>query len=114
MSKVLDFNDLMQPTLVVRMQDDDKTVIHVGPPTVDLADELRNNAEQLQKALAGNPEETRPVVYNLAARLINCNLDGVTVKAEELPVKYRMSQEALSIFFEAYVEYLGEISNEKN
>lgn len=112
--KILDFNELTQTTLVLRFQDDAKTVVHVSAPTVDLVDELRKNAAQLQEALTGKGDKIRPVLYHLAARLINCNLDGITVTAEELVFKYGMSQVALHIFFEEYAEYLGKLSNEKN
>lgn len=114
MAKVLDFNILQQPTQVVRMMDDDKTIIHLSAPTVDLVDELRNNAAQLEAALSGKSEDTRQAVYNLAARLINCNLDGVIVTPEELAVKYRMSLQTLGIFFDTYVDFIGEIGGEKN
>jgi hypothetical protein len=114
MAKILDFNLLQQPTQVLQMADDDKTVIHVSAPTVDLVDELKNNGAALEKALSSNSPYTSRLVYGLAARLINCNLDGITVTAEELAVKYRMSLAALKLFFETYVEFLNEITDSKN
>lgn len=114
MAKILDFNILQQPTQVLRMMDDDRTVIHVSAPTVDLVDELKNNGAALEKALRENNPNTSKVVYNLAARLISCNLDGIEVTAEDLAVKYRMSQTALKLFFETYVEYLNELTDSKN
>ena len=114
MAKVLDFNILQQPTQVVRMMDDERTIIHLSAPTVDLVDELKNNAAQLEAALSGKTKDTRQAVYNLAARLINCNLDGIIVTSEELALKYRMSLQALSVFYDTYVEFISEIGNEKN
>ena len=114
MAKILDFNALQQPTQVLQMADDDKTVIHVSAPTVDLVDELKDNADALEKALRVGDQNTSKVVYHLAARLISCNLDGIVVTAEELAVKYRMSMVALRLFFETYVEFLNEITNSKN
>ena len=114
MAKILDFNVLQQPTQVLQMADDDKTVIHVSAPTVDLVDELKNNGAALEKALASNSPDTTRLVYGLAARLISCNLDGIVVTAEDLAVKYRMSLVSLRIFFETYVEFLNEITDSKN
>ena len=114
MAKILDFNVLQQPTQVLRMMDEDKTVIHVTAPTVDLVDELKDNGAAIEKALKENNPNTSKSVYHLAARLISCNLDGIVVTAEELAVKYRMSLIALQLFFETYVEFLNEITNSKN
>lgn len=114
MAKILDFNLLQQPTQVLRMADDEKTVIHVSAPTVNMVDELKNNGAMLEAALKSNDPNTTQAVYNLAARLISCNLDGIVVTPEELAVKYRMSLVALKMFFETYVEFLSEITNSKN
>ncbi len=114
MAKVLDFNVLQQPTQVLRMMDDDRTIIHVSAPTVNLVDELKNNGAALEKALASNDAAVSRTVYGLAARLISCNLDGIEVTADDLAVKYRMSHVALKLFFETYVEFLNEITDSKN
>ena len=114
MAEVLDFNILQQPTQVLRMMDADRTVIHVSAPTVDLVDELKRSGALLEKALKVQNKHTSELVYGLAARLINCNLDGIEVTAEDLAIKYRMSLQALKLFFEKYLDFLNEITNSKN
>ena len=114
MAKILDFNALQQPTLVLQMVDDDRTILHVSAPTVDLVDELTNNAAALETALRSNNPDTSKAVYSLAARLINCNLDGIEVTPEDLAVKFRLSLTGLKLFFETYVDFLNEVTNSKN
>ena len=114
MAKMLDFNSYRRPTLLLRMKDEQQTKLHVTTPTVELVEELKANLTELKLALTGNDTEASEAVYELAAKLLNCNLDGVTTSAEELAVKYRMSLAALKLFFETYVEFLNEITDSKN
>lgn len=114
MSRILNFNLLQQPTMVLQMVDDDKTVIHVGAPTVDLVDELKDNSVALEKALKSNDPNVSRAVYGLAARLISCNLDGIEVTPEDLAVKYQVNPVGLQHFFEQYVDFLNDITNSKN
>ena len=64
--------------------------------------------------MTGNDTEAGAAVYELAAKLLNCNLDGVTTNAEELAVKYEMNMEDLTMFFTVYMDFLEEIKNAKN
>lgn len=114
MASILDFNLLQQPMLVLRMADDDKTVIHVGAPKVGLVDELKDNGAAIENALNSTDPVISKAVYGLAARLINCNLDGIELTPEELAAKYRMSPQGLQAFFVEYVEFLNEVTNQKN
>lgn len=114
MAEVLDFTILQEPTQVLKMMDPERTVIHVCAPTVDLVDELRRSGAALEQALKVHTPYTSALVYNLAAKLINCNHDGIKVTGEELAVKYRMSLQAMKLFFERYLDFLSEITEAKN
>ena len=114
MAKTLDFNSYRRPTLILSMKDDARTKLHVTTPTVELVEELRTNLKELQAALAGNDAAASRAVYELAAKLINCNLDGVTTTAQELATTYEINLEDMAMFFTAYMDFITEINNAKN
>ena len=114
MAKTLDFNSYRRPTLILSMKDDKRTKIHVTTPTVELVEELRANLTELQNALVGNDATASRAVYDLAAKLINCNMDGLTVTAEELATTYEMNLEDMTMFFTVYMDFVSEIKNTKN
>lgn len=114
MAKMLDFNSYRRPTLMLRMKDEQQTKLHVTTPTVELVEDLQANLHELKLALAGNDTAAKDAVYELAAKLINCNLDGVTTTAEELAIKYEMNLEDMTMFFTAYMDFLEEIKSAKN
>lgn len=114
MAKMLDFNSYRRPTLLLRMKDEQQTKLHVTTPTVELVEELKANLPELKLALTGNDNEAGAAVYELAAKLLNCNLDGVTIDAEALAVKYEMNLEDLTMFFTVYMDFLEEVKTAKN
>ena len=61
----------------------------------------------------GNKEGVQSI-YDLAARLISCNREGITITASELLGKYRMTLESAVVFFSAYMDYITGITNQKN
>lgn len=114
MSKTLDFNTLAPQVLTLVMRDDAKTRIEVGVPTERLVEQLQQIAPQLNR-MVKNPEKAdNRDLYELSARLISCNHSGITVTAEELRDKYRMNLEMMVAFYNAYVGFINEITNEKN
>lgn len=114
MAKVLDFNTIERPVLELVMQDDERTHIRVSTPTESLVEELAQLAPQLDKVLQSKDAESVAAIYDLAARLINCNRDCIKVTPEDLRGKYRMNLESLIIFFGAYVDFINEVTNAKN
>lgn len=114
MAKTLDFNTVERPTLRLIMQDENKTRIDVSTPTEKLVEELQQIAPHLASVMESPSEMQNKEVYELAARLINCNRSGIIVTAEDLRDKYYMNLESLLIFFNAYVEFIDEITHAKN
>lgn len=114
MPKTLDFNSYRRPELVLVMKDDAQTVIHVTTPTLQLVEELKANLPELQRALTAGDAESSKMLYTLAARLINCNLDGLTVTGPELAKKYRLNLKDMTDFYEVYLEFIEEIKAAKN
>jgi hypothetical protein len=114
MAKTLDFNSIEPRVLELIMRDDERTRINVGVPTEALVEELQTLAPKLNALITDKDEANMADVYDLAARLINCNRSGVKVTVEELRGKYHMNLETLLIFFGAYMDFINEITNEKN
>lgn len=114
MPKIIDFNSYRRPELVLVMKDKKGTTLHVTSPTEQLVEEFRANLSELQRVLTGQDEDASRLVYLLAAKLINCNLDGIVTTGEELAKKYSMNLEDMAIFFTAYAEFIDEIQNAKN
>ena len=114
MAKTLDFNVIVPPTLPLVMRDEAKTKIDVVAPIEGLVEELQAVAPDMESALASDEAKAIPTIYDLAARLISCNKQGLRVTAEELRDKYKLNLEALIFFYNAYMDFLNEITNVKN
>lgn len=114
MQQVLDLNAYRRPELLLIMKDEAATPVHITTPTVALTEELRDRFPELQEVFQGKGEKTSRAIYDLAAKLINCNLDFIEVTGDELATKYRLNIEDLTIFFNAYVDFLGVIQKAKN
>ena len=114
MAKTLNFNTLITPTLPLVMCDEDQTKVTVTVPTEGLVEELQGIAPKLSEMLNANESEAIPAIYGLAARLISCNQEGLTVTVDDLRGRYKLNLEALIVFFNVYLDFLGEITNAKN
>lgn len=111
----LNFNSYRNPVLRLTMKDPCATKILVTTPTVGLTEKLRANLPELQTALVGKDAAASRAIYELAADLINCNVSGITVTAEELAGKYNLDLEFdLPAFYERYVNFISAIKNAKN
>lgn len=110
----VDFNKYRPPILPVEMLDDERTVIHVVPPTVDLQEELRAVAGDLHTLLNGDNEEKRTGLWGLAARLMSCNRNMRKITPELLKKTFRLDEEDLVVFYKLYVDFVTGIENAKN
>ena len=111
MPRVLDFNELQSSMLDITLKDDARTVVHLDIPNEALINELQNM--DLENMKTGNQEAVKGI-YDLAARLINCNLDYFKTTGDELLRKYRMNLILLLRFFNTYMDCIAELSNQKN
>lgn len=115
----LDFNSINRPVLELTMMDEAKTIITVTSPTEGLVEELEATLPELQKVLAASDQGALDAAYDLAARVMSCNKQGLTVTVEDLRGKFwpkdRMRNlENLVFFFGAYMEFISEINSAKN
>jgi hypothetical protein len=104
---------VQRPTLELVLNDEAGTTLHLTTPTEGMVQELQDVAAELRDAQKGDMESVA-LAYELTARLMSCNRDGVTVTVEDLRGKYRFDLETLFIFYGAYLEFINEIKNAKN
>lgn len=114
MAKTLDFNTLKRPTLTLVMQDEKKTRIVLTCPTVDLMEELRDSLPELEPVLSSSDRDGIEAIYDLTARLVNCNRSFIQVTGVELREKYGMGLDDLIVFYQTYVGFIAEINDAKN
>lgn len=115
----LDFNALTRPVLDLVMMDEAKTAITVTTPTEGLVEELEKMLPNANTIFAADNPDSIDACYDLAARVISCNRQGIAVTVDELKNKYwpkdkMANQLYLLTFFKAYVDYIDELKNEKN
>lgn len=108
------FNRHRPPIFPVEMPDEDGTVLHISPPTVDLQEELRASAGDFYALLDGGNAEQRAALYDLAARLMSCNRNMLKITPEDLRKVYHLDAEDLVGFFHNYVDFIKGIENAKN
>lgn len=111
---VLDLNAVQLETLDLTLQDADRTTLHVTTPTEALVAELEGFTPNMLTVLRTGNKEGVHSIYDLAARLISCNREGIIITGEELLDKYRMTLESAVVFFSAYMDYITGITNQKN
>ena len=114
MARLLDFNDIEVQTLDIVLRDEARTKVHLRYPTEGLVQELTHISPQMHKVLETGDAESLNLTYDLVARIINCNRDGIKVTGEELRTKYGMDFEMIIIFCTNYLDFLKETTNAKN
>ena len=114
MAKTLDFNVIEPLTFPLVMRDPEHTKIDVLAPTEGLIEELEAAGPAIKGALAADDEASVPALYDLAARLMSCNQQGLAVTAEELRDKYKLNLECLVVFYNSYPDFIKEIASAKN
>ncbi len=108
------FNRHRPPFWAVEMPDEESTLLHIIPPTVDLQEELRASAGDLNALLSGGDNDKRAALYDLAARLMSCNRNLLKITAEDLRKTYHLDTEDLVEFFHGYADFIQKIEHAKN
>lgn len=114
MAHVLDLNKAHQYTLELRLNDEAHTVLLIGLPTEAMKQELEAMLPELAPRMVKGDKEALVLIYDLAARLINRNRNFITVTGDELRTKYNLDVESALVFFNAYLDLLAAVANEKN
>ena len=113
MAKPLDFNKLKKRYLNVTLADERQTTIMIGTPTKAVMDDLLAMRSTLDDVEGDNVDpEIMDDLYNVCAKVMSRNKGGVTITADHLAEC--LDFEDIMIFFNAYMDFIGEISDEKN
>ena len=110
--ETLNFNKHRPPIFRVELMDEEGTVLHITPPTVDLQEELRQS--NFMALISGDDEDKRAALFDLAARLMSCNRNMRKITPEQLRTTYNLDEEDLVVFYHEYVAYIKGIENAKN
>ena len=114
MARLLDFNSVEVQTLEIVLRDDARTHLHLKTPTEGLVQELIRISPRMHRVAETGDEESLELTYELVAKLINCNRDGIRVTTEELRTKYNMDFEFIVVFCNYYLDFIKDITNAKN
>lgn len=110
---VLDLNTIERRTLKLTLTDANHTVINLTVPDVDTVQEVQAALPLLSRFKDGDLGQLA-AVYDVTARFMSCNAEGLTFTAEDLRTKYRLQLETLVVLYSAYTDFISEIANEKN
>ena len=114
MAKMLDLNALEQPILEVKLRDDNRTIFRLTTPTTKLVDRFVAAKGEMSEIASSRDAEKIKKLYELTAELISCNAEYITVTAEELRDKYRLTFGDIIVIFAAYLDFIKEFNNAKN
>lgn len=106
MSKFLNFKTAKKQFLNVTFADG--KVLQVGTPTKKVYEALKNIQSNLEEDELGNLDE----IYSSTAIAMSRNKTGKVITKEYLEDIFDI--EDIIIFFNAYVEFIEELSSEKN
>lgn len=115
----LDFRTFNRPVLELTMVDAAETTINVTSPTQGLIAELEAMLPELEGIYAAGDKVAIDAIYDLAARLISCNKEGLQVTAADLRGKYWPAEPVANMlyavgFYSAYMDFVQEINAGKN
>lgn len=113
MAKALNFNKVKKTYLTVTLADEDNTTLMIGTPTKAIMDDL----VALQDSLENVSEEEANIeatdeLYGACAKLMSCNKGGVKISKDFLEEIFDF--EDIMIFFNAYMDFVGEVTGGKN
>lgn len=114
MSEIYSFSAHRPPTIAFELPDKKKTVVHVAPPLLSLIEEVTARLPDLLDLHTKSAPERARASFDLAARMMSCNLDGMTFTAEELRDVYKLTRYDVIGFFKLYVDFLADLKDAKN
>lgn len=114
MAKILDLNALDQPVLELTLRDENRTTFKLTTPTVKMTEKFLAAKGELSEVASTRDADKIKKFYELAAELISCNAEYITVTSEDLRDKYRLTFGDLVVVFAAYLDFIREFNNAKN
>lgn len=112
--KALDLNKAKRQSFPVTMMDKKQTVFNLVMPNAEAIKKLQTIYKELQSVISDNDTDALDACYEVAAELFSCNRMQRKVTVDELKSVYAMEFEDLVIFFNAYMEFINELTKAKN
>lgn len=113
MAKPLNYNNLKKKYLSVTLADENNTVLLVGMPTKSIMDELTSLEGSIETLDADSADlEALDDMYRVCAKIMSRNKCGIKITKEYLEDVF--DYEDITIFLDAYTNFIGEISSVKN
>lgn len=114
MAKIIDLNALEQPTLELKLRDENQTLFRLTTPTTRLVEKFIEAKTEVVDVAKTRDDVKIKKLYDQAAEIISCNADYITVTAEELRDHYRVTFSDLVVIFAAYLDFIKDFNNAKN
>lgn len=114
MSKTLNFNDVKKRYLTVTLADENNTTLMISTPTKRVLSaivSLQDNIADVEKG-GGVSVEALDDMYSVCAEIMSHNKGGVKVEKELLEDIFDF--EDITIFFNAYMNFINEVTVGKN
>lgn len=113
MAKTLNFNNMKKQYLTVTLADEKKTTLMISTPTKGVMDELLMLQESLE-ALTENNTDMNAIddLYTACAKIMSRNKGGIVITKEYLENLFDF--EDIVILFNAYMDFINEVTGEKN
>ena len=111
MSKTIDFTTRKKEYLTIKLNDAKKTTLMIGTPTRNILAEFVSINERVGDE-SGADMDTINDLYNVCAKIMSFNKGGIEITAEYLGDFFDV--EDILVFFNAYGEFMGSVTNAKN
>ena len=113
MAKALNFNKVKKTYMTITLADEAETTLMIGTPTKAIMDDLMSLQDNLVSISddRANTEATGEL-YKTCAKLMSRNKGGIKITAEYLENIFDF--EDIIIFFNAYMEFIAEVTGGKN
>lgn len=113
MAKPLNFNNVKKKYLTVTLADEKNTTLMIGTPTKAIMDDLivlKSSIETIEEDAADTAATDD--LYTACAKIMSRNKGGVKISKEYLAEIFDF--EDIMIFFSAYMDFISEVTSEKN
>ena len=113
MAKALNFNNVKKQFLTVTLADENNTTLMIGTPTKAIMDDLTLLQKSMESVSDNDSNvEATDDLYSACARVMSRNKAGVKITKDFLAEIFDF--EDITIFFNAYMDFIDEVIGSKN
>lgn len=111
MGKTIDFTKTKKEYLTIKLNDEKGTVLMIGTPTKKILAEFIAINDRIEDN-NGADSEAIDDLYNVCAKVMSFNKGGIKITSDYLSEFFDL--EDVTIFLNAYTEFMASITNAKN